>query len=304
MAQVEGARSLLAEANGLSHELAHDALSDTRATLELTRLIRSKAPNVWEAIYATRSKVEASNIIGAPVFFYTRRGFGTPTIPATRVVANPGYNAEIAVYDLRVDPTDILDTGPSEIETLAQGPDRAFRILKINANPIVMLGEEHLEKHGLSKEEALQRARLVQQHPTFSNNVAHYLEGRFEDTEPPERVEDMIYAGFYSSSDERLISRFHEVSWDERRPMVDQFEDDRLKQLSRRLIYCEHPESLTDKERETFDATVRTRLSSNEKVPWTTIAKARDEIAELRESADPSGMAILDDYENILKRFQ
>ena len=38
----------LSEANGLTHEHAHDALSDVQATIEMARLIKTKQPKLWE----------------------------------------------------------------------------------------------------------------------------------------------------------------------------------------------------------------------------------------------------------------
>lgn len=294
---------LLAKENGLLHELAHDALSDTRATMELARLIRTKTPEVWSSLYKTRSKSETVQMIADnPVFLYTRRGFARPTIPTTPIAKNPGYDAELAVFDLTLDPSEIVNTKAEDIAGLTDGKDRAIRLLKTNANPILHPCDQHLQTLGLSREQAEERARIVQSHPTFSKYVSEYLSGRYAGAEAPERVEDMIYEGFYSNTDERRISEFHRVTWAERYKISQTFEDDRLKQLGRRLVYSESPQDLPDDIRDRFETEVRRRLQSGDDVPWTTIASARDEVTELQDGASDAHKDILSDYEAVLDK--
>lgn len=40
------------------------------------------------------------------------------------------------------------------------------------------------------------------------------------------------------------MRKFHEVSWAERAQLAEAFEDDRLKELTRRLVYLEEPSAL------------------------------------------------------------
>ncbi len=42
----------LTEANGLSHQQAHDALSDVRATIALARLVRQRQPRLFDYLYS------------------------------------------------------------------------------------------------------------------------------------------------------------------------------------------------------------------------------------------------------------
>ena len=67
----------LAPANGSSHENAHDALADVLATIHLARLIKDRAPVVWNAAMAYRTKVAAADYVeNQPVFVATRLRFG------------------------------------------------------------------------------------------------------------------------------------------------------------------------------------------------------------------------------------
>jgi len=80
---------LLAEANNLLHEDAHEAMSDTVVTLGLARLVRDRAPAVWNAMLQTRSKSGALSILSnSEVFCATEKAFKQPSILATRISAN------------------------------------------------------------------------------------------------------------------------------------------------------------------------------------------------------------------------
>ena len=46
----------LIEANRLTLDNAHDAMADTSATVALARLLRERAPEVWDGLYACRSR--------------------------------------------------------------------------------------------------------------------------------------------------------------------------------------------------------------------------------------------------------
>ena len=50
----------LVAANGISHESAHDALSDVRATIGLARLLRDRQPRLYHWLYQLRNKHKAS----------------------------------------------------------------------------------------------------------------------------------------------------------------------------------------------------------------------------------------------------
>jgi exodeoxyribonuclease-1 len=74
----------LTRANGLSHEAAHDALSDVRATIALARLIRNKQPRLFDFCLELRRKDKVASEMG----LHLERG-SAPALPA-RVGHVPG----------------------------------------------------------------------------------------------------------------------------------------------------------------------------------------------------------------------
>jgi len=62
--------------------------------------------------------------------------------------------------------------------------------------------------------------------------------------EPSKVVEERIYEGFPSRTDERRMAAFHGAGGAERVELVETFEDDRLRELGRRLVYFGNPDAL------------------------------------------------------------
>ncbi|TNE75578.1 MAG: exodeoxyribonuclease I, partial [Gammaproteobacteria bacterium] len=50
-------------ANGISHEAAHDALSDVLATIAMARLVREKQPKLYHYVYEHRLKQKVAGLI-------------------------------------------------------------------------------------------------------------------------------------------------------------------------------------------------------------------------------------------------
>jgi len=73
--EIEGKISLkledLTEANNLSHDSAHDALSDVTATINIAKLIRSKNSKLFDHLLGLREKQKVRNLIRpAKMFFH------------------------------------------------------------------------------------------------------------------------------------------------------------------------------------------------------------------------------------------
>ncbi|HMT59169.1 MAG TPA: exodeoxyribonuclease I, partial [Ottowia sp.] len=65
----------LTAANGLAHEMAHDALSDVRATIALARLLRQHQPKLFDFCLALRRKDRVAEELGLPTTLRDARPF-------------------------------------------------------------------------------------------------------------------------------------------------------------------------------------------------------------------------------------
>lgn len=116
----------LAEANGIAHTEAHDALSDVKATLEIARLIKKRQPKLFDYYLSLRDKQTAKRMLsvpmGEPVLLtaatYTRaQGCTTIVVPITAIASNSN---SIVVFDLAQDPEELIEASQaySEVEQM------------------------------------------------------------------------------------------------------------------------------------------------------------------------------------------
>ena len=295
---------LLAPANGLMHEDAHEAMSDTFVTLGLARLVRDRAPAVWNAMVRTRSKQNALAFLDeTEVFCFTDMMFGQRSILATKIAANSDNLSEVAVFDLSHDPTRYLDASIKDVGSLLRTSPRSIRIVKANQNPILMpydLSHSNVAGHGQTLDDLCEKARMVREHPTFAANVANAVANRYPPRDAPEYVEQRIYEGFPSRADMTLMEEFHAYPWEERLEVVSRFEDFRLRELGERLIYVERPDVLPEETRQRFDTWRRDRFLADGDVPWVTIGSAFDELEKLKAIDDGEDASLLAEIEQFL----
>ncbi len=271
----------LTEANGIRLSNAHDALADTRATLELARLLRDKAPDVWGMLFHARTKQTVKqNLQNKLIIVASDQAFGTKSILATPFAENADNNNEIALFDLANDPAQFFGASEAEaLKLLTQSP-RVIRILKANQLPIVRAARRE-DFSSLPEDVAIDRAKKIQQHKRFSAAVSTAMANRYEARAPSPYVEERIFDGFATSSDQSLFDKFHQAPWEERFALVEKLEDDRYREIGTRLIFEERPELLPEREVMRLEKLIRQRFASFGKMPWTTRTAADQELNSL-----------------------
>ena len=296
--------ALLAAANGLLHDNAHDAMSDSLATLELARLVRNKAPAVWDAMWQMRSKQAAGDFIARnDLFWFTDMAFGTPTILAAKIATNPDNPSEVAVFDLGHDPASYLDMTCESVQGLLKASPRRVRIVKLNSQPILMpLSMPPASGGDADIVLAHQRSQLIADHPAFGEAVSKSLALRYPERDPATYVEQRIYDGFPSPADANLMERFHSIPWSERPAVVARLADERIRELGERLIYLEAPEVLSADARSKFDDWRRSRLTSDTSAPWFGLAAAWEDLARQRTKLGEENGEQLAEIEGYLNR--
>ena len=96
------------------------------------------------------------------------------------------------------------------------------------------------------------------------------------------------------------MAAFHRASWSERAKIADSLEDDRYRELAVRLIASDQPDALADDRHQQWAAWQRERLFAPGDVPWLTVPKAIDKIAELELTVTPEQMAQMNDLQRYL----
>ena len=296
----------LTEANGISHEAAHDALSDVHATIAMARLIKDKQPKLYDYVYSHRSKQSVGQLLNlampTPVLhvssmFPAERGCIALVAP---VAAHPTNKNEVIVYDLSVSPEPFLSLRPDEMAArlftrqadLPEGCARLpIKTVHINKSPVLVpvntLTTETAKKWQLNVEQAKQHLAVLLNHPSFSNSLkAIYKDRIFDDVDDPDF---MLYnGGFFSNDDRHRMEVIHQTAPKDLASLDLPFQDGRLQEMLFRYRARNYPEFLSDIEKMRWEEFRQQRLSENSLGAGVSYAELQEGIARLKQDSDLS----------------
>jgi exodeoxyribonuclease-1 len=297
----------LTAANGLVHEAAHDALSDVRATIAMARLIKTQQPRLWDFCLKLRKKDAVAAEIGAGRPFVHLSGM----YPVERgclalvwpLAPHPTNKNELIVWDLSQDPRELasLDaeavrrrmfTRQSELDAAGQGELRLpIKTIHINKSPIVIGNLKTLggaaERWGLDVARAMQHAEHAAALGAQLQPLWAPVFQRETPAEAPDVDED-LYGGFVGNDDRRTLQRLRELSPAQLAGKRVAFSDGRLEELLFRYRARNFPETLSDDERQRWEAHRAERLHEGRGGALTLTAYF-ERIDALAEAADTSG---------------
>ena len=281
---------LIAEANDVHLEHAHEALADTGATLGVARLLKHRAPAMWDTLIANARKSRPLRLIENNLVLVLSETFGGShyTMVVTPIAVNLDNANEWAVFDLQFDPSNFLDANDDALSAAINGSVKSIRRLSVNAQPRLLPLEftpENVLGGRLPNSTYQDRARLLREHSNFRQRIGRLLGDRYADQPAATHVEQRIYDGFPSHGDEARMATFHQKDWDDRVGIVPLIDDDRYRQLGHRLIAAECPQRLTDQQHQQWQAWRRERLFTIGDAPWLTIPRALEETEELSGTA-------------------
>ncbi|MFK0688800.1 exonuclease domain-containing protein [Mesorhizobium sp. IMUNJ 23033] len=293
----------LAPANGFDHSDAHDALADVHATIHLARLVRARAPVIWQSAMAYRTKALATEYVedrSAFVATLLRFGLCAPSL-VTALGLNPENSSELFTLDLRQDPALLAAMTADELATHIKSKPRPVSSFKLNACPLLLPMEVAGSKatgYELGLEEITRRAEKVRADESLRNRLIEAIASSRAPFPESPHVEEQIYGGFYSRSDQSLIDEFREAGWPRRLELSGQFDDRRLRRLSRRIIYFDAPHVMPAKMRADYAHAIAVRIHSrtDRSGRWTTLDEAIEDAHELLNDVSPDREAILREH--------
>lgn len=293
---------LLAAANGLALDNAHDAHADTRATLELAKLLKDRAPDIWSDLFASRSKALVVNRISdEKLVLFTNRRFAKHTILAGLICVSPDNTAAHAMFDLAYDPAPYLDVDVERAVTLLKSNPRPIRVITASSLPIIRSYRDGVDV-GVDFETASERLDRIHRHPTFASVISQAMVGQYGDKEPSPYIEDHIFNGFPNRADTGLMEKFHRAPWLERYELSRGFTEERYQKFAERLIYAERPDGLPPERRSYWGDWCVSRVQASGDVPWMTYEKAKLELAGIRDKSEDSQKGLIDEIEVFMCR--
>ena len=270
----------LAPINGFSHENAHDALNDVEATIFIFKLIKERAPRLFEYLMSSTDKHFISTQLKQfkPMSVSLRFGGHLPKNYVGCYCGESKSNSnQIGFLDLEaLNISDLKSMGKEEIIAAVQDSPKVIRALSINK-------AETFRELINPTDEILEKCAFLQTNSEFQMMVSDALDNRFEPIDVSElEVEEKIYSGFFESTDRHLLDQFQGASWPDRSELIKSFKDDRLRQLGQRLLAFYAPDLLSNDQKSRFNEFLQSRWkATGEDVKWNTIDKVASDLSEM-----------------------
>ena len=291
----------LTHANQISHQDAHDALSDVRATIAMARLLLQSQPRLFrwglglrdqKAVAKLLNPVNAQPVLLTSSRITAARGCTSLVLP---LAIHPHYRKSVIVFDLMADPEPLINESAEDLhqrvftpnEQLPPGVDRLpLQEIKTNGVPMVapasVLKGVDCQRIALDPERCMAHAeRLLPGLPALGPKVMDIYA-----SPPHEAVEDpdlQIYSGsFFSRRDKQTMAKLRATPPERIGSMDWPFEDRRLPEMLFRYRARNFPETLQAHEMQRWEEWRQKKLQQppdprqiDERQFWLEVQQAR-----------------------------
>lgn len=252
----------LTKANGVSHENAHDAMSDVLATINMAKLLKQAQPRMFDYFYQLRNKnkvnqlidiVDMTPLVHVSGMFGALRSYVSLVTP---LVWHPENKNAVIMCDLSGDMSPLLTLSADELRERLYTPKAELgddlpvpiKLVHINKCPILApintLRTVDAERTGLDRDLCMRNLELLRKNPDVRNKLIELFSvgQQFEESND---VDSQIYNGFFSPSDRSTMDIIRETA-PQNLPALDlSFEDKRMKELFFRYKARNYPSTLS-----------------------------------------------------------
>jgi len=272
----------LTKANGLSHESAHDAMSDVLATIAVAKKMKQAQPKLFEYALSLRDKRKVADLIDLashkPVFHVSSRlhwqhGYASLMMPLCK---HPTNTNGVICYDLATDPRPLLELSAEEISQrvftktglLPAGVERVpLKTIHLNKSPMLASVSvlDAAAATRLDIDKSLCEKHWQEIHARIAVVVAKVSEVMHREYERPvPDPEFRLYDGFIGNSDRSMCDQVRKLDGHTLAARTFSFADSRLQELLFRYRARNFPETLAEEEQHQWEELRFQRL--NEKL--------------------------------------
>jgi len=274
---------LITKANNISHEAAHDALSDVHATIAVAKLIKEKQPKLFNFVFEHKNKQKLSQLLNLqkPQAVLHTSGMYSSEICNSAMIyplaQHPTNKNGIVAYDLRYSPDSLINLSADEIierlytprDQLPEGVDRIpLKTIHINKcaviAPLSTLDDASAKRTQIDRELHLDhleklKAALEIIKPKLKKIYSH---NPFPKESDPDR--SLYSGGFFSTDDKQRMHQLHELNADDLATASFNFEDERLTEMLFRYRARNYPETLSAEEKTRWNEYRLQRFADND----------------------------------------
>ncbi|MDR6963659.1 exodeoxyribonuclease I [Shewanella putrefaciens] len=272
----------LTQANGLSHEKAHDAMSDVYATIAMAKLIREKQPKLYHYYFELRRKQAVSDQIDvlnmqplAHVSSKISAHNGCTTL-ISPVAHHPTNKNAVICVNLAMDLSPLFDLNIEQIKTrmytaraeLAEDElPIPVKQIHLNKCPFItsakILDDAQASRLNIDKAFAREQYKRLRNHPELREKLAQLFEHDGESTTVDPDL--MLYSGgFFSSADKAKMEIIRHTLPQNLAALELQFDDVRMPEMLFRYRARNYPELLDDQESHRWREFCQNRLADQD----------------------------------------
>lgn len=212
---------LLTKANDISHQQAHDAMSDVYATIAMAKLIKTKHPKLYDFCYNLRKKNNVlqelklgsfTPLVHISGMFPALQGCCSYILP---IAQHPSNNNAVIVLDLNKDISQLISLSVEEIQAylytasddLPAGINRPpIKLIHINKCPIVAsaktLTPARAKELGVDAKQCRESMTLFQENKTLIEKLLQVFTSEISSSRV-QQPEEMLYSGGFPTAKDK-----------------------------------------------------------------------------------------------------
>ncbi len=304
----------LTEANHISHESAHDALSDVIATIEVAKLVKNTQPRLYQYVYEHRFKYRVQELfdrykqtplIHISGMYPAQKGHIGIVIPVA--VDRRNKNAVI-VYELHHDPEALLKMDAEQIkyytftskDDLPEGEQRLpLKTIHINKCPVVVplntLTPNAIKQWQIDLPACKKHLEILLSDQSLSERIQSAFQTEYTDTTSDPDLQ-LYSGGFFSPEDQARMQQIRQSNIEELDSLQFNFDDPRLNEMFFRYRCRNYPDTLLLNELQRWDEYRIQRMTTPEGSASIKLDQYRQELEELKKQYADSNkvMSLLD----------
>jgi exodeoxyribonuclease-1 len=313
----------LTAANNIEHAGAHDALVDVKATIAVAKLIKTAQPKLYDFVYQHRQKNAVAPLLNLrdrkPVIhvsrMYPSEYCGTALV--VPIAQDPTNNNGIIVYDLRHDPSDLINLDADTLrerlftpyKDLPEGVNRpAIKTVHINKCPVVVpestLNADAAKRLDIDREQHYAHLQQLNEAGDLTAKInAIFTKPDYEASDDPDA--NLYGGGFFSGNDKRKMDMIREADPTMLKTMSIPFDDARLPEMLFRYRARNWPESLSAEEKIEWQQYRKQRLTdtaNNKTLNFQTFYEAIEECKQ--RELNEGQTSVLNKLELYVKKLQ
>jgi len=314
----------LARNNGIETEGAHSALFDANLTKLLLEKVYKSQNITWRSALMTGSRQDSENLLKKEKiftlneYFYGKSRLYVCCSLHPDFSIHPIFNWSLA-FDLRNDVKPLFNLSIKELKKEIKKSPKFLRTIRTNKAPVILhydYGMKTEPYNAIKLSQLKERAELVSKNKQFAEKISTILREDAEEKKSTSSQEDItaeesIYVKFTSAKDNSLMPKWHEASWKDKFVLLNKFEDERLVNFGKKIIY-QNSDALPESEYKKVKRSIAERILSENKEKWWTVKEFYNECdfhrSKFEDQNDQEKLKFLDELnayvEEIEKKYQ